>query len=73
MTGKGADLLIVDDPTKNREDAESQTIQQKTIDWYTSTFYTRKQSENSAIIVMMTRWNVNDLAGYLLKETESGE
>ena len=46
-------------------------MQKKIIDWYTSTFYTRKQSENSAIIVMMTRWNVNDLAGYLLKETES--
>ena len=68
MTGKGGDILIIDDPVKDRLEAESPTTQKRNIEWYTSTFYTRKQSQNSAIIVMMTRWNPNDLAGYLIKE-----
>ena len=72
LTGRGWDILIIDDPVKNREEAESITIQQRNIDWYTSTFYTRKQSQNSAIIVMCTRWNPNDLPGYLLKESQNG-
>jgi hypothetical protein len=62
LTGKGFDIGIIDDPTKDRMEAESPTTQQRVIDWYTSTFYTRRQSQDSAIIVMMTRWNVNDLA-----------
>lgn len=72
LTGKGWDILIIDDPVKNREEAESITIQQRNIDWYTSTFYTRKQSQSSAIIVMCTRWNPNDLPWYLLKESLNG-
>lgn len=72
LTGKGFDIGIIDDPVKDRLEAESPTTQQRVIDWYTSTFYTRQQSQDSAIIVMMTRWNVNDLAGYLLKEELNG-
>lgn len=68
LTWKWGDILIIDDPVKNREDAESPVFQQKTIDRYTSTFYTRKQSQDSAIILMMTRWNKNDLAWYLINE-----
>jgi len=71
LTGKWGDILIIDDPVKDRQEAESVTIQQRNIDWYTSTFRTRKQTENSAIIVMMTRWNVNDLAWYLLAEEKN--
>lgn len=72
LTGKGFDIGIIDDPVKDRMEAESPTIQQRVIDWYTSTFYTRRMTQDSAIIVMMTRWNVNDLAGYLLKEQQNG-
>lgn len=72
LTGKGGDLLIGDDLVKNREEAESEKVQTSTIDWWTSTFYTRKQSENSAIVLMMTRWNINDIAGYLIREQENG-
>lgn len=71
-TGKWWDVLIVDDIVKDREEAESATIQEKTISWYTSTFRTRKQNENVPIIIMMTRWNKNDLAWYLLEEAENG-
>jgi hypothetical protein len=72
LSGRGFDIGILDDVVKDREEAESPTIQQRTIEWYTSTFFTRKQSQDSAIILMMTRWNVNDLAGYLLRESNNG-
>jgi hypothetical protein len=67
MTGKGFNLGIIDDPLKNREEAESETIRQKIWDWYTSTWYTR-QEPSAAIILVMTRWQSDDLAGRLLKQ-----
>jgi hypothetical protein len=69
ITGKGFNLGIIDDPVKNREEAESETIREKVWHWYTSTFYTR-QEPDAAIILVMTRWHVDDLAGKLLKEEE---
>jgi len=71
LTGKGFDIGIIDDPVKDRLEAESEITQQRIIDWYTSTFYTRRQNQDSAIILMMTRWSPNDLAGYLLEEAQN--
>ena len=71
LTGKWFDIGIIDDPVKDREQAESETYQKKVIDWYTSTFYTRRQDQDSAIVIMMTRWNRNDLAWYLLSEEKN--
>jgi len=71
LTGKWFDIGIIDDPVKDRMEAESATTQQRVIDWYTSTFYTRRMNQDSAIIVMMTRWNINDLAWYLLEEEKN--
>lgn len=68
LTWKWFDIWIIDDVVKDRIEAESPTVQQRAIDWYTSTFYTRRQSQESAIIVMMTRRNINDLAWYLQEE-----
>lgn len=65
-TGKGADILIIDDPIKNRQDAESQVIRDNVWEWYTSTARTRL-SPNGAIIVVMTRWHDDDLVGRILK------
>lgn len=59
---------IIDDPFKNREEAESLVIREKVWDWYTSTFYTRRQGEDAAIILVNTRWNVDDLAGRILEQ-----
>lgn len=53
---------IIDDPVKDRLEAESPTYQKRLYEWYTSTFYTRRQNQNSSIILMMTRWNIMDLA-----------
>lgn len=71
ITGKGADLLIIDDPVKNAEDADSELKQYKAWDWYQSTAYTRL-APGGSIILIMTRWNPQDLGGILLKEMETG-
>ena len=67
LTGRGAHLLLIDDPVKNREDADSEIIRKKTKDWYTSTAYTRLMP-GGRIIVIQTRWHEDDLAGWLMSE-----
>ena len=71
ITGRGSDLLIIDDPVKNDEQARSPTYREKTWNWYRSTAYTRLQP-NGAIILIQTRWHKDDLAGRLLAEMENG-
>ena len=73
LTGFGFDIGIIDDYVKNREDAESPTMREKVWDWFTSTFYTRKQGEDSAIIILATRWHLDDLIGILRQRTEGDE
>lgn len=58
--------FIVDDPLKNREEAESETIREKLWGWYTSTAYTRL-SQGGGMIIMNTRWSSEDLTGKLLQ------
>jgi len=71
ITGKGANVAIIDDPVKNDQEAMSQTYRDATWDWYRATFSTRIQDEG-AIILVMTRWHEDDLAGRLLKAQEEG-
>lgn len=71
MSGRGAHLLLVDDAVKNREDAESEAIRQRNKDWFTSTAYTRLMP-GGRIVIVMTRWHTDDLAGWLL-ETQAHE
>ena len=66
ITGRSGHLLIVDDPVKNREDAESPRMMSKLNDWYTSTLYTRLEPQVGAIVVIQTRWSENDMIGQLL-------
>ena len=73
ITGRGADLLIIDDPVKNAEEARSPTQREKTWDWYLSTAYTRL-SPDGAVVLVMTRWHMDDLASRILKHAkETGE
>lgn len=65
LTGHGANLLIIDDPIKNREEANSEVVRQSVWDWYTSTAYTRLE-DNGAIVVVMTRWHEDDLMARLI-------
>lgn len=69
LTGRGAHLLLIDDPVKNREEAESEVIRKKTKDWYTSTAYTRLMP-GGRIVLIQTRWHEDDLAGWLQAEHE---
>ena len=66
-TGHGADLLIIDDPLKNRQEANSKTHRDRLLNEYQSTFRTRLQGRGS-IVLIMTRWHKQDLAGQLLAE-----
>lgn len=65
--GKGADLFVIDDPFKSREEAESPTQRQKVKDWYTSSVYSRLEGDG-IIVLMHQRWHEDDLAGWLLRE-----
>lgn len=66
ITGLGFDYGLVDDPIKNQAEANSPTYRQNLWDWYRSTFYTR-QEKNAGILLTLTRWHEDDLAGRLLE------
>lgn len=72
ITGKGAHLLIIDDPVKNAEEALSPTIRAKHWDWWNSTAKTRREP-GCVTIVMATRWHEDDLTGRMIKSAEAGE
>lgn len=65
VTGHGAMLGIIDDPHENWEQAQSQTMRDKVWEWFRGTFRTRIW-EGGAIVLIMTRWHEDDLAGRLL-------
>lgn len=65
VTGMGADLIIIDDPVKNRKEANSETYRNSVYDWYTDDLYTRREP-GAQIILIMTRWHEDDLAGRIL-------
>ncbi|MEK8128364.1 phage terminase large subunit [Paenibacillus filicis] len=67
ITGKGARIAIIDDPVKNAEEANSETMRQKIWEWYQSTLYTRL-TPDGRLVVVMTRWHEDDLVGRLLKK-----
>jgi predicted phage terminase large subunit-like protein len=71
ITGKGANLLIIDDPVKNAAEANSKTYRESTWDWYQSTAYTRLEPDG-AIILIQTRWHEADLGGRLLDAMKHG-
>ena len=69
VTGKGADLLIIDDPHSEQEAALAQVnpeVYDKTYEWYTSGPRQRLQP-GGAIVIVMTRWSQKDLTGQVLK------
>lgn len=70
ITGRGAHILLIDDPFKDRQEADSDINRRRVWDWYTSTAYTRLMP-NGAIIVINTRWHDDDLSGKLLAEQEN--
>lgn len=71
VTGRGADILLIDDPVKDREEADSELRRQRVWEWYTSTAYTRL-APGGAIVLIQTRWHDDDLAGRLLEAQSTG-
>lgn len=67
ITGRGADLLVIDDPIKDAAEAHSETIRRGLHEWYTTVAYTRLQPK-APIVLVQTRWHEDDLAGRLLRE-----
>jgi len=97
MTGHGAHVLVIDDPIKDREQAESKKIRERVYNWYSSTAYTRLERDaeyipddplwadpvsavkrgelkpfSGAVVLVMTRWHKDDLAGRLLEDAKRG-
>lgn len=71
ITGNRADMLVIDDPVKGREDADSPTIRDKTWEAYLSDVKTRLKPNGSQIIIQ-TRWHEDDLSGRILPKNWDG-
>ncbi len=67
LTGTGAHLFIIDDPFKDRAEAESEARRDSLWDWYNDVAVTRLE-KGGAIVIPQTRWHVDGLSGKLLKE-----
>lgn len=70
ITGQGGDLIVIDDPVKSREEAESPTYREAVWDWYTNDLYTRREP-GARMIVIMTRWHEDDLVGRILASEDA--
>jgi len=69
LTGRAVDgVLIIDDPIKDRADADSPTIRQNVIDWWTDTGSTRLAG--TPVVLVNTRWHPDDLSGWLLAQED---
>ncbi len=71
IAGRRADLVVIDDPIRSREDADSETVRDKIWDWYKSDLYTRLKP-GGRIVLIQTRWHEDDLAGRLLADMAAG-
>lgn len=67
VTGRGADVLLIDDPLKDREEADSERRRDTVWNWFRSTAYTRLMP-GGAVVLIQTRWHEDDLAGRLLQQ-----
>jgi predicted phage terminase large subunit-like protein len=70
LTGFGMDVGIIDDPIKNQEEAESKVFRDRLWEWWGQVFYTRLE-KNAQILLTMTRWHEDDLAGRILAQAKA--
>ena len=71
LTGRGADLLVIDDPIKDREEADSKTLRDKLWGWFTDVAMTRLMTAGARVVIIMTRWHEDDLVGRLIDPKNS--
>lgn len=67
LTGRPADVLIIDDPIRNRQDADSEVVRANLHEWWQSVARTRL-APGAPVIVVQTRWHEDDLAGRRIAE-----
>lgn len=72
VTGRGARIALIDDPFKDRAEADSERIRDSVWAWYQSTLYTRLMP-GGAVVVINTRWHDDDLSGRLLNGNDKWE
>jgi len=70
ITGRTADIAIIDDPFKDRAEAESEVRRKTVIEWYKSTLRTRL-SKDGRILMLLTRWHLHDLAGWCIEKMKT--
>ena len=71
LTGLGGNLIVIDDPIKDRQDADSETVRESVWDWYRSVLRTRLMP-GGAIVLVLTRWHPSDPAGRLIEDMQAG-
>lgn len=71
VTGRGGHVLLIDDPIKDDEEAHSEVVREKIWNWFTSTLSSR-QAPGAGIVLIMTRWHEDDLAGRLIARMKNG-
>lgn len=72
VTGFGFDLGIVDDPYRNRADADSPVVRERIWKWLSGTFLHRADNPDARIVLIMHRWNIDDMVGRLKEEEKAG-
>lgn len=73
INGRGFDIMIIDDPVKGVKEAQSTVALEESWQWYQDDVYNRQEGDHAAIIILMTRWTTEDLAGRLLEKMANGE
>lgn len=72
VTGRRADLGLIDDPVKGRKEADSDTVKNTAWEWFKSDFLTRLKPE-AAVVIIQTRWVEDDISGRILPDDWNGE
>lgn len=72
VTGRACDLMVIDDPIKNRQEADSETYRERLFDEWENSFKTRLAA-GAKVILIQTRWHEDDLAGRLIRSEKNLE
>ncbi len=70
ITGRRGNLIVIDDPVKGHEDADSKPMRDRAFSWFNRDLKTRLSQDSDPIIIIQTRWNLEDLSGRLLEEAD---
>lgn len=68
-TGRGGDLILVDDPTKDDKDVKYDGFREDCWQWFTQTLLTRRHNDRAAIVISQTRWHEDDIVGRITDKT----